>query len=278
MQQKTSTPGDESGGVSTVSKAIEVLDLVHEFGRPVRFRELEAASRFPKPTLYRFVQSLTDHGMLNFDPDRSEYYLGTRLVRLAHAAWRQSMIAPVARPHLKALADRLGEAVYLSGLDGGQCVCLDRGSPDDLAGAFLDINRVYPTYCTAVGKAMLASLPEAELNRALARQSFARLTQTTITDECRLRGDLDQVRVRGFAIEDEEHVRGIIAVGVPIVADTGTLLGGLGVHAPDRRTDLESLVAQVPHMQATAAEIARDAADWRRPSALEPSELRKAGT
>lgn len=276
MEQRASNSADETGGVSTVSKAIEVLDLVYEFGRPVRFRELEAASRFPKPTLYRFVQTLTDHGMLNFDPDRNEYYLGTRLVRLAQAAWRLCMIGPVAQPHLRDLANRLGEAVYLSKLDGGQCVCLDRGSPDDLAGTFLSINRVYPAYCTAVGKAMMACLPQDELERALTQQSLHRLTEATITDVDRFRTELERTRKRGFAIEDEEHVRGIIAVGVPIVASSGTLLGGLGVHAPDRRTDLNRLKQQVPDMLETAGKIARDAADWRCPRSNE--NIRSAGT
>ncbi|MEO0754386.1 MAG: helix-turn-helix domain-containing protein, partial [Pseudomonadota bacterium] len=71
----------------TVGKALEVLDQVAAFGRPVRFSELLAASPFPKATLYRFVQTLTNQGMLAFDAERQTYGPGLRLVRLAHAAW-----------------------------------------------------------------------------------------------------------------------------------------------------------------------------------------------
>ena len=78
-------------GDGTVGKALEVLDQVAAFGRPVRFAELLATSTFPKPTLYRFVQTLTSQGMLSFDPDRQTYSPGLRLVRLAHAAWDQSL-------------------------------------------------------------------------------------------------------------------------------------------------------------------------------------------
>lgn len=262
MDVQISNAAEESSGVSTVGKAIEVLDLIYEFGRPVRFKELQAASRFPKPTLYRFVQTLTDHGMLSFDPDRNTYFLGIHLVRLAHAAWRQSMIAPVAQPHLRALARRIGEPVYLSKLDGGQCVTLDRGSPDEHAGMFMDINRIYPSYCTAVGKAMLACLPDEELDRALVQQSYHKLTEATIGDDASLRTELDETRERGYAIEKEEHVRGIVGVAVPILAPSGTLLGGLGIHAMDRRTDLDTLRNRLPDMQETAGTIARDAAAW----------------
>lgn len=276
MGRRATIADEETGGVSTVGKAIEVLDLIYEFGRPVRFKELELASRFPKPTLYRFVQTLTEHGMLSFDPDRNAYFLGVRLVRLAHAAWRQSTIAPVAQPHLHALATRIGEAVYLSKLDGGHCVTLERGSPDDLSGMFLDMNRVYPSYCTAVGKAMLACLPEDELDRALAQQSYHKLTDSTITTRAALRAELDKTRERGFAVEDEEHIRGIIAVGVPIVTQGGHLLGGLGIHASDRRTDLEALKRWMPDIQETAGKIARDAADWSFPEA--DQQLKPMGT
>lgn len=71
----------------TVGKALAVLDQVAAFGHPVRFNEILADSPYPKPTLYRFVQTLTNQGMLAYDPDRQTYAPGVRLVRLAHAAW-----------------------------------------------------------------------------------------------------------------------------------------------------------------------------------------------
>ena len=106
---------DASGG--TVGKALDVLDRVAEFNRPVRFVELLAASPYPKGTLYRLMQTLTREGMLVFDPDRQSYSLGVRLVRLAHAAWRTSSLAPIAHPHLDALAAETGETVHLAQLD-----------------------------------------------------------------------------------------------------------------------------------------------------------------
>jgi len=256
-------------GTSTVGKAIEVLDLIYKMGRPVRFRELEELSRFPKPTLYRFVQTLTEYGMLNYDTDRNTYFLGLRLVRLAHAAWRHSVIGPVAQPHLAALANEIREAVYLSRLDAGQCVCLDRGAPDGQSTVFFDADRVYPSYCTAVGKAMLACLPPSGLEIALTQQSFHPLTDATITDPDVLRTELEQVRAQGYAIENEEHVRGILAVAVPIVSPAGKLLGGLGIHASDRQTDLATLKTQLDAMRGAAQKIARDVADWRFPEADE---------
>ena len=86
-----------------MGKALDVLDQVAGFGRPVRFAELLDASPFPKATLYRFVQTLTNQNMLSYDPDRQTYQVGVRLVRLAHAAWQQSSLGPIARPHIERL-------------------------------------------------------------------------------------------------------------------------------------------------------------------------------
>src|SRR6056297_2934502 len=117
--------GAQSGD-GTVGKALEVLDQVAAFGRPVRFSELLEQSVFPKATLYRFVQTLTNQSMLAYDPDRQTYAPGVRLVRLAHAAWAQSSLAPIARPHLDRLAAATGETLHLAQMERGQVLYVDK--------------------------------------------------------------------------------------------------------------------------------------------------------
>ena len=80
----------------TVAKALSVLDQVTAMGRPVRMRELLETSEFPKPTLYRLLQTLTSQRMLSYDKDQQTYAPGIRLVSLAHSAWSQASLAPIA--------------------------------------------------------------------------------------------------------------------------------------------------------------------------------------
>ena len=112
-------------GDGTVGKALEVLDQIAAFGRPVRFSELQGGSAFPKATLYRLLQTLTHQGMLVLDPDQGTYALGVRLVRLAHAACAQSSLAPIARPYLDELAEKTGETIHLAQMDQGQVLYVD---------------------------------------------------------------------------------------------------------------------------------------------------------
>ncbi|GAB4382427.1 IclR family transcriptional regulator [Albidovulum sp.] len=258
-------------GDGTVGKALEVLDHVAALGRPVRFAELLEHSRFPKATLYRFVQTLTSQRMLSYDPERQTYALGVRLVRLAHAAWAQSSLAPIARPHLDALSAAVGETVHLAQLDGAHVLYVDKRNAARPVQMFSEAGKVGPAYCTGVGKAMLAHLPEAELERILPQQSFHRFTANTLGDAQALRAELAAIRARGHAFDREEHEPGIICVAVPVLGATGRVLGGLSLTGTTERTSLDELARRVPDLRRTAERIAAEAECWRFPEAARPA-------
>jgi len=258
-----------TSGDGTVAKALAVMDDVAAFGRPVRFAELLEASPYPKATLYRFVQVLTRQDMLSFDPDRQTYAPGLRLVRLAHAAWETSSLAPVARPHLDALSAEMGETVHLAQLDGGQVLYVDKRNAKTPIRMYSEAGKVGPAYCTGVGKAMLAYLPEDTLADAIRQQSFHRFTDHTLTDETSLRAELDAIRARGFAYDREEHEPGIICVALPILTRADRVLGAMSVTSSIERTSIEQLEASVPRIRIAAEAIAAEAQDWRFPDAAE---------
>lgn len=254
-------------GDGTVGKACDVLDQVASFGRPVRFNTLLESSRFPKATLYRFLQTLTSQGMLSYDPDRQTYAPGMRLVRLAHAAWTQSSLAPIARNHLDQLSADTGETVHLAQMDSSQVLYVDKRNASQPVEMFSQAGRVGPAYCTGVGKAMLAHLPDHDLARAIAQQSFHKFTETTLTTEADLRAELQVIRRRGHAFDREEHEPGIICIAMPILTRNGRVLGGLSVTGPTARHTLERLEEWAPRIAQAAQQIAQDAQNWRFPDA-----------
>ncbi len=252
-------------GDGTIGKAVKVLDLIADFERPVRFAELQTRSDFPKATLYRFVQSLTNQGLLSYDSERQTYAPGLKLVRLAHAAWQQSSLAPVARSQLTRLAAEVNETVHLAQLDNGQVLYLDKRVPKQPVEMFSQAGKVGPAYCTGVGKAMLAHLGDAALDKALAQQSFYRFTTHTLTDAAALRGELDEIRRTGFAFDREEHEPGIICVALPILSRSRRLLGAVSVTSVTTRKTLKDLEKLVPLIRETAQRITEDAEAWRFP-------------
>ena len=255
----------EGQGDGTVGKALDVLDMVAIHGRPIRFSELLEKSPYPKATLYRFLQTLTHQGMLQVDPDTGTYSPGMRLVRLAHSAWAQSSLAPIARPWIDSLAATTGETVHLAQLDSGQVLYVDKRNAAKPVDMFAQAGKVGPAYCTGVGKAMLAYLPEDQLVAAIARQSFFRHTPHTLASPEALRTELAEIRKRGHAFDREEHEPGIICCAVPILTKTGRVLGAISVTSTTSRTSLTALEEQSDKIKGIAAHIAADAESWRFP-------------
>ena len=259
----TQTPRTGDG---TIGKALDVLDLVSGLERPVRFSEILALSPHPKATLYRLIQSLTNLGMLRYDVDRQTYAPGLRLVRLAHAAWRQSSLAPIARPYIDALSEAMHETVHLAQLDGGQVLYVDKRNAADPIEMFSQAGKVGPGYCTGVGKAMMAFLADDARDAALAQQAYFAHTAHTHTSATSLAAELDEIKAQGIAFDREEHEPGIICVAAPILSDAGRAIGALSITTTTARKTLADLSALAPHLQATARDIAQAAANWQFPS------------
>lgn len=249
----------------TVGKALDVLEQVASHGAPVRFGALLEGSAYPKATLYRLVQTLTSQGMLAFDPDRGTYSLGVRLVRLAHAAWNQSSLAPIARPHLDVLSAAVGETVHLAQLDHAQVLYVDKRNARDPLPMYSEAGKIGPAYCTGVGKAMLAYLSEDELTPILAQQSYHRFTDHTLVSADEVRAELAHIRARGYGFDREEHEPGIICIAMAVRSETGRVLGAVSVTSSTARTSLEGLEAHAPELRSAVDQIARDLRDWRFP-------------
>lgn len=256
---------ERSNEAGTVGKALNVLDQVAAFGRPVKFSELLESSEYPKATLYRLLRSLVQQGMLSFDNDSGAYALGVRLVRLAHQAWKTASLAPVARPYLDALSLEIRETVHLAQLDNAQVLYVDKRNAAVPVEMYSQAGKVGPVYCTGVGKAMLAWSRIDAQTRIIEQQSYHKFTENTLTSRRALRAELDIICSRGFAFDNEEHEPGIICVALPILSQGGEVLGGLSVTSTTARHSLDTLAELVPHMKTTVGRIAEDAESWRFP-------------
>ncbi|MDD9923671.1 MAG: IclR family transcriptional regulator [Boseongicola sp.] len=267
---------ERGAGDGTVGKALEVLDQVASFGRPVKFNELLNNSPFPKATLYRFVQTLTNQGMLSFDSEQGTYAPGARLVRLAHAAWQQFSLAPVARPFVDDLARDVGETIHLAQLDHAQVLYVDKRNASSPIEMYSSAGKVGPAYCTGVGKVMMAFLGDAELDPILAQQSFHKFTDKTLTTVEDLREELRDIRAHGYGFDREEHEPGIICVAVPILNKSKRAIGALSVTSSTGSQTLANLERLVPRITSAANDIAREVELWRFPD--QPTTKEKAET
>ena len=256
------TPKNNDG---TVGKALALLDKVAAVGRPVRFSELLVESEHPKATLYRLLQTLTNQGMLGYDSERQMYSLGVRLVKLAHAAWQQSSLAPIARPLLDKLSLKAGETVHLGQLDHGQVLYVDKRNPASPLTMFSDAGKIGPGYCTGIGKAMLAFLDPEQRQRLVQQQSYHRYTASTLVSAEALCTELEEIRQQGVAFDREEHEANIICIAAPILSGSNKVLGGLSITTSTTRYSLGQLEEFKQDLLETARNIGQLAESWHFP-------------
>lgn len=255
----------QSPGDGTVGKALEVLDCVAEFGRPVRYSELLEVSPYPKATLYRFLQTLTSQNMLAYNPDGT-YWLGARLMRLAHAAWKTASLAPIARPFIEELAAEVGESIHLAQLDNGQVLFIEKIQASNQFETLAKVGQVAPAYCTGVGKVILAFLAPKRLELALQLQSFFRYTENTIASVEALMPVLEEIRRDGIGFDRQEHEQGIISIAAPILDTNGRVLGAMSIATSTTRHSTQSLIAFRPALLNTAQKIGEEATHWHFPA------------
>ena len=168
-----------SGGVQSIERAFTVLEMMADHGGMMGLSQLSAESGLPLPTIHRLVRTLVDLGYLRQEPSR-QYLLGPRLVRLGESSSR--LLNVWARPHLTRLVDELGESANFAMLDGNQIVYVAQVPSRHSMRMFTEVGRRVLPHCTAVGKAIMAEMPQDEVRRILEQTGMPRSTEHTLTD------------------------------------------------------------------------------------------------
>jgi DNA-binding IclR family transcriptional regulator len=187
--------GVNGGRVQSVRRAAALLEAIAGSPVPQSAPDLAERCGLNRSTAWRILATLEDEGLVERDPATNRYSVGHRMARLATAGGES--LARAARPHLADLSGRTGETVSLAVPRRLQLVYVDQvQAPHVMAADWL--GRPVPLHATSTGKALLAWLPDEELEPLLARP-LERFTGSTISDPARLRTELARVRRRGYA-------------------------------------------------------------------------------
>ena len=247
------TPGRTSTGVRSIERAFTVLELIAAHGGSMSLSDLSSVSRMPLTTLHRLARTLVDLGYLRQEPSR-HYALGHRLFLLTEGS--STTLTAVALPHLSHLVDAIGETANLAMLDGDRVAYVAQAPGRHSMRMFTEVGRRVHPHCTAVGKALLATSTEAEVRALLGRTGLPRHTARTVTDPDEFLRELEQVRRRGFAVDEGEQEVGVRCVAV-VVPDS-TLRLAMSVSGPAPRMTDELLLEAVPVLREAARSLGSD--------------------
>jgi IclR family acetate operon transcriptional repressor len=253
-----------SGRVQSIERAFELLELMAAADGEVGVSELAGRSGLPAATVHRVLQTLAANGYVRRESSRA-YTLGPRLIHLGGTASRQ--LGSWARPFMARIADATGETVNLAVLEADEVVYIAQVPSRHYLRMFSEVGRRVPPHCTAVGKALLAQIPEDRVRATLRRSGLPALTARTITDEDEFVQHLDFVRGHGYALEDGEHEAGVRCLAVPVPGAPRNM--AISVSAPEARLSLSDAARVVPLMREVAGQLVAglsapkaESADW----------------
>jgi DNA-binding IclR family transcriptional regulator len=227
--------------VQVIDRALAIIDALAAGQADASVGDLAEALKLHKSTVHRLLMILSHHRLVERDEQTGRYHLGLRLFELGTAAIARFNIRERARRHLVKLLYEVDETVHLCVLDAGEVLYLDKIESTRSIRMACSTGRRNPAHCTSVGKAMLAHLPEPEIDEILARHGMLRKTSKTITTPAELKADLRTIRERGYSIDDEEVEEGVRCVGAAVLGHNGRPLAAISVSAPSFRVTMEKV-------------------------------------
>jgi DNA-binding IclR family transcriptional regulator len=217
---KASPKARDRNGVQVIARAAEILRAL-EGSNGVSLGQLAGRVGLPKSTVQRIVAALDYENFVVAASPGGRLRLGPALVRIAHSI--RFPIAETARPYLRELSEKTGETVDLAVLDGDKAVFVDQIPGSHRLRAVSAIGVSFPLHCTANGKAMLAALDDAALDRMRKRMRLTAFTENSIQSWEKLQQQLRKIRETGLAYDLEEHSIGISAIGTAIIGFDGEI-------------------------------------------------------
>jgi len=221
--------------IQVIERMMHLLDVLSAHSTPATLKQLASATQLHPSTAHRILGVMVDSRLV----DRIEpgmYRLGIRLVELGSLVKSRISVRQEALPHMHELHRTLGETVNLSVRRADEVVYIERTAENSCMMRVVQIIGAHaPLHITAVGKIFLAAETPQRVAEYATRTKLARFTDNTLTDSKKLAGELEEIRNRRYAFDNEEAERGVCCVGAGIYNDEGQLIAGLSVSAPTER-------------------------------------------
>lgn len=232
----------ESQLLTTTETSLAVIETIQELDGATP-SELATALELTKSTVYKHLYTLGKHGYVI--ADGNEYRLGGRFYHIGMYVRNRSKVYEVAGKYVTELAERSNEESDFGVEENGRIVTLF-DSVGSSAKPSSRLNNYEYMHTTAIGKAILARLSDSRVDRIVDQWGLPRLTDQTITSRAELDDELDRIRERGYAINDEESISGKRVAGIVAEDPSGSIIGGFTISGPAYRISDTELYQEFP--------------------------------
>jgi DNA-binding IclR family transcriptional regulator len=240
---------------STVTRVLDILDAVADADRPMSPTEIADQLAIPKASVHRLCAALEEHGYLQTRLNGRGLQAGHRLNRLALGVLAAAPLQAQRRAILTTLSQDIGETCNIAVPDGAEMIYFDRAETHWPVRINLQIGSRVPACATAGGKMYLSSLSDSRRDRVIRNTRLKRYTANTLLSHSALKDELKATAERGYSMDNEEYIEGMVAMAVPVRDHQGRLYATLSFHAPCMRVPFSAVSDFLPQLRAASEQL-----------------------
>jgi DNA-binding IclR family transcriptional regulator len=253
----SASPGGKVAVVKSASRALDILEALAAAPDGVAFSDLARLRGIPKSSLHALLTVLTDRGYVEFDAARRTYELGIRPWELGQAWRSQRNLIRKALPVMEQVVEAINETVQLAVLDGIENVYLAKVDCSHPLRLQSEVGKRLYAHATGLGKVLLASLGDAELDARFREIPFPLVATSPLRSLSQLLDVVAEVRSLGFAVDDQEYTPGLRCVAVPVYDIDNQVIAALSASIPLMRAHDELFEAALRQISLASIAISR---------------------
>ena len=228
--------------VQSAERIFQVMEMLAENGE-MGLMEISAALDLHKSTVHRLLMSLVYMGYAKQDETTQKYMLSYKIVNMAGKILDRMDILQVAKPYLERLSDLSGEAVHLVQREGNHILYIYKiEAKVGTIRMVSHVGMIHPMYCSGVGKAIMATLPEREVKQIWNESVIEKKTDKTVTDYDEMQKLLEEVRKNGYALDDEENEKGVRCIAACLHGYQNEVKYAFSISGPTSRMTRERVM------------------------------------
>jgi len=244
-------------GAPAVTRALDLLEILGRSPRGLTLSELSRRLEIPKSTTHYLIHTLTARGYMQRIPLTRQYSLGLRAFDIKSDNAEEWHMRDFFSPWIREVAEATSLGAQISVLKGSEGMVIDRFDCRSVPSTTRSGHH-FRLHCTAAGKALIAWLPDPDLEKIFPNRFLAKFTTKTIADFDKLKGQLAEVRKRHYAVNDEEYHLDRRAVAAPILNDDGNVIASLSVDGSTTEIPAQHLSKVATVVLQAAEEISRE--------------------
>lgn len=230
--------------VNSLARGLEVIRAFTRTQPRMTLSEISKATGMTRATVRRFLLTLVREEYA--ETDRKYFWLKPKVLELGYAALSSLTFLDVIQPVMNRLAEKLNESCFAATLDGTDVVYVASAAPAGrIVSISVSVGSRSPVHAVSTGRVLIASLSEKEMLEYLEKATLTKFTPNTVTSKVKLRSLIEETRVKGWSIVDQELEIGLRSISVPIRDKSSNVVAALNVACPSSRISPEDMHSRI---------------------------------